>query len=289
MVYSRYNGNDISLIIENNDNDPYTRIGEKAFLSCKGLVDITIPNTVTEIGNWAFSHMKDLCRLNIPANSFHIGKDVFLKCDNLKEICIYPDESGVPGLKFLFAISQTVMKDVELFQPNVAASSEENKKWLELFDEKLLRYVYMPDEHGFQSVLIGWFDDEGEEEQLLKYVKEQKYKKAGLCISRLMYDTHLEKYTRDRVVSYLKSQIDDNSMTDSCPAGSYIVDNCKYDIEMIKAIEGSLVLSDSSRNRLLEVFIKQNADPEVISYLISRNTANRDESSVDSAFEQLMI
>ena len=79
MVYSRYNGNDISLIIENNDNDPYTRIGEKAFLSCKGLVDITIPNTVTEIGNWAFSHMKDLCRLNIPANSFHIGKDVFSK------------------------------------------------------------------------------------------------------------------------------------------------------------------------------------------------------------------
>ena len=33
---------------------PVTRIDPKAFLSCKNIVELTLPDSITEIGDWAF-------------------------------------------------------------------------------------------------------------------------------------------------------------------------------------------------------------------------------------------
>ena len=114
MIYEKYEGNNISVQIENVDErNPYTGIGAKAFLSCKNVYEIMLPDTICEIGAWAFAHMKELKRINVPAKKISFGKDVFLDCDNLTEIIVYPDESGNQGLSCLLASCITILNTYE--------------------------------------------------------------------------------------------------------------------------------------------------------------------------------
>lgn len=61
------------------------RIEESAFIGCKNLRSILIPdNTVTSIGNNAFEGCINLVNINIPLCVTIIGKDAFLGCRSLK-------------------------------------------------------------------------------------------------------------------------------------------------------------------------------------------------------------
>ena len=68
-VLKKYNGNGGSVIIPDN----VTSIGEKVFMGCTNLKNITIPNNVESIGHWAFRDCKGLA----DKDGFVIVKGVF--------------------------------------------------------------------------------------------------------------------------------------------------------------------------------------------------------------------
>ena len=63
------------------DNTEYsvTSIGKKAFSSCSGLSEVTIPTSVTSIGNDAFYNCSGLTSMKIPDSVTSIGTYAFFK------------------------------------------------------------------------------------------------------------------------------------------------------------------------------------------------------------------
>lgn len=58
-------------------------IGYGAFLSCKYLKGVNIPNGVTSIGDWAFMGCSSLTCINIPDSVTSIEDCAFVNSDNL--------------------------------------------------------------------------------------------------------------------------------------------------------------------------------------------------------------
>ncbi len=63
-----------------------SHIGDRAFHTCVGLNDTTIPDSVIHIGDGAFSFCSSLTSIIIPNSVEHIGKSAFLGCSILNEI-----------------------------------------------------------------------------------------------------------------------------------------------------------------------------------------------------------
>ena len=63
-------------------------IGEDAFLSCKSLTSIHIPNGVTSIGESAFEGCQSLTSIHIPNSVTSIDADAFDECTSLTSIII---------------------------------------------------------------------------------------------------------------------------------------------------------------------------------------------------------
>ncbi|MBR5822426.1 MAG: leucine-rich repeat protein [Alistipes sp.] len=62
-----------------------TSIGEFAFVNCRTLASITIPNSVTSIGREAFCGCSGLTSITIPEKVTSIGNYAFYGCSSLKE------------------------------------------------------------------------------------------------------------------------------------------------------------------------------------------------------------
>ena len=67
-----------------------TRISEHAFSYCYGLINITIPDSVTSIGSYAFAGCKEITSVTIPDSVTSIGDSAFQFCSGLTSITI-PD------------------------------------------------------------------------------------------------------------------------------------------------------------------------------------------------------
>ena len=76
-----------------------TSVGDGAFLHCKGLTSVTIPNSVTSIGGEAFYYCKGLTSVTIPNSVTSIGFGAFLGCSGIKKV-IVKDIAAWCGIKF---------------------------------------------------------------------------------------------------------------------------------------------------------------------------------------------
>lgn len=83
-VLIRYTGKDKDVVIP----DGVTRIGAKAFFSCRSLTSITIPDSVTSIDEYAFSGCTNLTNITIPDSVTSIGDRAFEDCTSLTSIKI---------------------------------------------------------------------------------------------------------------------------------------------------------------------------------------------------------
>lgn len=63
-----------------------TSIGESAFLGCRGMTELTLPNSVTSIGYYAFYGCSGLTELTLPASVASIGDGAFICCSDLSKI-----------------------------------------------------------------------------------------------------------------------------------------------------------------------------------------------------------
>ncbi len=65
-----------------------TKVGDKAFYECTGLISITIPNSVTSISNYAYFGCTGLTSVTIPNSVTSIGNYAFSGCNGLTIITI---------------------------------------------------------------------------------------------------------------------------------------------------------------------------------------------------------
>ena len=65
-----------------------TSIGESAFLGCRGMTELTLPNSVTSIGGNAFEGCSGLTELTLPNSVTSIGNAAFVDCSGLTELIL---------------------------------------------------------------------------------------------------------------------------------------------------------------------------------------------------------
>ena len=83
-----YIGDDTDIVLPEDYKGENYLIGDNAFLGCKNVLSVTIPNSVTKIEYGAFKDCSGLTRIAIADNVTHISNDAFSGCSSLKEVHI---------------------------------------------------------------------------------------------------------------------------------------------------------------------------------------------------------
>ena len=77
-----------------------TSIGESAFLGCRGMTELTLPNSVTSIGDYAFSGCSGLTELILPNSVTSIGGNAFEGCNGLTELILPNSVTSIGNAAF---------------------------------------------------------------------------------------------------------------------------------------------------------------------------------------------
>ena len=84
-----------------------TSIGKNAFGNCTSLTSITIPESVTSIGNSAFGNCTSLSSITIPESVTSIGNYAFCECTSLSSITIPESVTSIGNYAFRNCTSLT--------------------------------------------------------------------------------------------------------------------------------------------------------------------------------------
>ena len=94
-----------------------TSIGESAFLGCRGMTELTLPNSVTSIGGNAFEGCSGLTELILPNSVTSIGNAAFVDCSGLTELILPNSVTSIGNAAFVDCSGLT-----ELILPNSVTS-----------------------------------------------------------------------------------------------------------------------------------------------------------------------
>lgn len=201
----RYEGEETKVILpEEVQGAPLTTIGVKAFLSCRCVECLELPESITCIEDWAFAHMKNLRELVLPAKELSFGKKVFLGCEKLEKISLCKADTIYQGIPYLLAslvrFTQEPPKGLIL-----AGSRQGQGQWLAEYDEALLQFLMREDTYGFEPAFIGWFNIEDVDDQQEDFVRERRRNKIALVLQRLLYGEGMSEETGEKLTDYLSS------------------------------------------------------------------------------------
>ena len=272
MTYEKYTGREAYVSLA---EEPYLHIGPKAFLSCKTIESLKLPMTLTSIGDWAFAHMHNLTDLYLPSRNITLGKKVFLDCGNLQRIHIMDDTSNNAGLSEMLGASVTILQNTDLLQPHLAGSYDTHVTWLADFDTALEDFLTSEDNHGFEPVFYGWFnDDDVYSTQLPSYLKKKRTGKLTLAFLRLRYSIYLTKHLKTLLQAYLADH-----MPWGAKAGEHTITwellprYCREELLYIRILEQAGAFDTSHIPTLIEHL--QGTSAEVIAYLLNIQTTQR--------------
>lgn len=201
---SRYRG--IATIVnipERIEEKPVVAIERKAFLSCKTIREIVLPETIEEIGDWAFAHAEQLRTITIPNHALTRGKELFLGCIRLREILVnMQDELNAFGLGRMLSIAVTALHDYFLFEPLEIGSDE----WVNRWDSKLFDFIRLDDLDGFEELwTCGEEDYEGKDYDIKSYPVEKRKMKLRIVYFRLLHPYKLSPQMEEELTGYLRS------------------------------------------------------------------------------------
>ena len=186
------------------DTLPVTVIDKKAFLSCKNLREIRLPEGLVEIGDWAFAYCGKLESVALPYRQVEMGQGVFKECGRLVRIENRNDGEGSRDLPWLLAAAVNHLDAFYLFDlENVGTQS-----WLARWDARAKTLMSLEDSDGFSKMLLCGEEDYGSRENDLGYYMEQKRRgKVRLAMLRLMHDYGLGEAFARSLKEYLLSHI----------------------------------------------------------------------------------
>lgn len=269
--YERYSGSEKHICLPSQENGRrLTCIGAKAFLSCKSIEQLKLPDTLEEVEDWAFAHTKNLRELWLPAKKLKLGKKVFLGCESLEKIGFTNREKGelYEGIPyFLGAVARFFPEDlagVLLDELQAAGDAFRQWLWLEEYDKALTLFIKSPDEEGFEPAFIGWFDVEDVDDQKRDYIQKHREDKIFLAFQRLRYEEALSDETKAFLQQYLRERGEVLlGLFTNC-------ENYKRDISYYKIWRAAGGLSYNQAKSLMERHSGQDgeADPEITGFLI---------------------
>lgn len=209
--YERYEGNSTHVIVPGEiAGNPVMVIGAKAFLSCRQVESLTLPDTLGQVEDWAFAHMKGLKDIIFPSKEILFGKKVFLGCDGLRRVILTCGGEAVQGWYegmpfFLASAFRLGMEKIRknLSDLKLAGDVEGQWQWLASYDEALALYLSRADDYDFEPAFIGWFDVEDVDDQKAGHMTEQKKKKIALVFQRLLYSERMSEQTEKILKEYL--------------------------------------------------------------------------------------
>lgn len=211
------------ILPEQIEGQPICRIGKKAFLGQKKLVEVTLSNSVTELEDWAFAHCAALRRIVLPAALCRVGKGVFKDCKALSlaeagkfkdgkalslvetgklkdgKVLSQAEAGGEVDIPWLLAATPVQLSAEYLFTPWEAGSRE----WLEKWDDRFFTLLAESDEAGFTKMVLC-----GEEDLLANlpdYVAGRRRSKARLCFLRLLHPMGLSNAHKQELMTYLQT------------------------------------------------------------------------------------
>ena len=225
-TYTKYSGADKEVHLpEQVDGLFMNTIGAKAFLSCKTVEKLWLPDSIREIGDWAFAHMKNLKEIALPAETIAFGKQVFMGCEQLTRVHVVvkhredgekdkesPDEAKAwecslyEDLEYFLATMFCHFESGQLMDLSILQTEEGQKKWIEKYDQVLCEYLAEDDAVRFVPAFIGWFDVEDLDEQKKRYVNQVKCKKLEITLQRLLYDANINESTKRQLAKYVEER-----------------------------------------------------------------------------------
>ncbi len=265
MTYEKHSGQEAFVSLA---DQPIAHIAPKAFLSCKGIQSLTLPDSLETIGDWAFAHMQQLTDLYLPAKPIVFGKKVFLDCEKLQRIHVSPDTSGNDGLPQMLAATVTILQDMTLLQPWLAGNEATHANWLTDFDTALQAFIESPDEQDFEPVFYGWFNDEdADSTQLPKYLHKRRSQKLYLAFLRLRYSLHLSGTLRQLLLGYLADHMPEGKEAHMHTiTWKLLPQYCREEIIYIQLLEEAGALTATNIPTIMEHLT--DASPEIIAYLL---------------------
>lgn len=285
--YEKCNENNTCIVLPcEMAGQPLTVIGAKAFLSCRQVEKLVLPDTLVQVEDWAFAHMKGLIEIVFPAKEILFGKKVFLGCDALRRVTLIREgellQELYEGIPFFLASAfrLALAKDHrKLYDLRLAGDAEGQWRWLAYYDEALLAYLMQADDNGFEPAFIGWFDVEDVDDQRVGYMSEQIRKKIELAFQRMVYAEKMSERTEKLLKEYLTKKAPEQVlelMRDTESDGGRQV---RY-LRVWRQIGGFELYSPKF---LLEEL--ENADPEVRSFLLECEL----EETVEDFFRSLEL
>ena len=181
-----------------------TEIAKKAFLSCRGLREIIVPDGVTEIGEWAFAYSKHLEVVSLPAKEISFGKDLFLGCESLEKIIFRDSDASqsANSVPYLTAKAVIVLDSPFLCNPLEAGSEE----WFRQLDERILSFLEKDDMDGYAELwTCGEEDYDGKDYDPYSYPKEKRKDKVRMLFFRLFHQDGLKQENREKYYEYLRA------------------------------------------------------------------------------------
>lgn len=283
MTYEKYTGREAFVSLA---DEPYFHIAPKAFLSCKTIESLKLPMGLKSIGDWAFAHMHNLTDLYLPAQNITLGKKVFLDCENLQRIHVMGETSGNEGLAEMLGAVVTILQNTDLLQPHQAGVRNTHETWLADFDTALEEFLTSEDNHGFEPVFYGWFnDDDVYSTQLPLYLKKKRSGKLILAFLRLRYSLHLEEPLKQLLQAYLADHMPWGAKTeDHTITWDLLPEYCRDELIYIQILEQSGAFDTTNIPALIDHL--QDASAEVLAYLLNLHTANK---CADDFFEHFIL
>lgn len=217
-IYKSYKENDICVVLpEQKDGLPLTVIAAKAFLSCRTVERLELPDTLDEVEDWAFAHMKNLREIEFPPKEIQFGKKVFLGCDSLERISLRGVKDQYEGIPFFLASMVKWMSEMPV-ELALAGDPQGQWEWLDTYDRALLEFLDKPDDMGFEPAFIGWFHVEDVDDQKQDYILERRKCKIRLALQRLRYPKGSSQNTQRQLGGFLlgTGENQENEDTRSC-------------------------------------------------------------------------
>lgn len=221
VVITGYDGRadelEIPALIE---EKPIMTIGKKAFLSCKSLLKVTLPETIEVMEEWAFAYCSSLQSVVLPKKKIEFGKGVFFHCNSLQEIrAVEFEEDTVERGGEVGNIQDATVEDVQnhlhpwelLGVVPVLMDAEylltpweaEETHWIEKWDARMLNILNAEDGEGYSKVVLC-----GEEDLSASYeefVEKKRQMKAQLAFIRLMNPYCLKAEIEQQLLTYVRT------------------------------------------------------------------------------------